>query len=170
MALPLPSRAAPHSPAPSQRRHLCDSGDTGDTGDTGLTGGPDGAIGLAVNVIWYWQMLGRHSDAVYWLGGALPLRALLRQYDGDLDGALADLTEAKRLAREFGSLSLSDENFIDLRWIDLQVRLGETARATEMIAATRDRALRSASPEMAMLLDARGRPVGRGRERGPGAW
>ncbi|GAA1718215.1 hypothetical protein [Streptomyces yatensis] len=89
------------------------------------------------------------------LARALPLRALLRQYDGDLDGALADLTEAKRLAREFGSLSLSDETFIDLRWIDLQVRLGATVRATEMIAATRERALRSASPEMAILLDAR---------------
>ncbi|WP_206058867.1 ATP-binding protein, partial [Nonomuraea zeae] len=86
---------------------------------------------------------------------ALPLRALLRQYDGDLDGALADLNEAKRLAREFGSLSLSDEFFIDLRWIDLHVRLGETARATEMIASARERALRSASPELAILLDAR---------------
>ncbi|MEV0084008.1 hypothetical protein [Saccharopolyspora sp. NPDC050642] len=86
---------------------------------------------------------------------ALPLRALLRQYDGDLDGALADLTEAKRLAREFGSLSLSDEIFIDLRLIDLHVRLDETARATELIAATRERALRSATPEMALLLDAR---------------
>ncbi|GAA4624242.1 BTAD domain-containing putative transcriptional regulator [Actinoallomurus vinaceus] len=89
------------------------------------------------------------------LARALPLRALLRQYDGDLDGALTDLNEAKRLAREFGSLSLSDEIFIDLRWIDLHVRLGETARAAEMIAATRERALRSASPEMAILLDAR---------------
>ncbi|MEV8636645.1 BTAD domain-containing putative transcriptional regulator [Streptosporangium sp. NPDC051023] len=89
------------------------------------------------------------------LARALPLRALLRQYDGDLDGALADLNKAKRLAREFGSLSLSDEIFIDLRLIDLHVRLGGTARATEMIAATRERALRSASPEMAVLLDAR---------------
>ncbi|MCO6004939.1 AfsR/SARP family transcriptional regulator [Actinoallomurus purpureus] len=88
------------------------------------------------------------------LATTLPLRALLRQYDGDLDGALADLNEAKRLAREFGSLSLSDEIFIDLRWIDLDVRLDETARATEMIAATRERVLRSASPEMAILLDA----------------
>src|SRR5262249_42299103 len=86
---------------------------------------------------------------------ALPMRALLRQYDGDLDGALADLTEAQRLAREFGSLSLSDEIFIDLRLIDLHVRLNETTRATEMIAATRERALRSTSPEMAVLLDAR---------------
>ncbi|MFD2415062.1 AfsR/SARP family transcriptional regulator [Amycolatopsis pigmentata] len=86
---------------------------------------------------------------------ALPLRALLRQYDGDLAGALADLTEAKRLAREFGSLSLSDEIFIDLRWIDLHLRLGETTRAAEMIATTRERVSRSSSPDMTILLDAR---------------
>ncbi|WP_030659907.1 BTAD domain-containing putative transcriptional regulator [Streptomyces rimosus] len=89
------------------------------------------------------------------LARALPLRALLRQYDGDLDGALADLNEAKRLARAFSSLSLSDEIYLDLRLIDLRVRLGETAQAYEMIAATRERALRSASPGMAVLFDAR---------------
>ena len=38
---------------------------------------------------------------------ALPMRAQLRQYDGDLDGALADLREARSLAGEFGSLNLS---------------------------------------------------------------
>lgn len=86
---------------------------------------------------------------------ALPMRILLRQYDGDLDGALADLTEAKRLAREFGSLGLSDEIFIDLRWIDLHVRLDETAAAIEMIAATRERVQRRTSPELGMLLDVR---------------
>ncbi|WP_338930819.1 BTAD domain-containing putative transcriptional regulator [Streptomyces netropsis] len=89
------------------------------------------------------------------LAKALPLHALVRQYDGDLDGALADLNEAKRLAREFGSLSLSDEIFVDLRLIDLHVRLDETARAAETIAVARERVLRSASPEMAILLDAR---------------
>ncbi|MFB8275085.1 BTAD domain-containing putative transcriptional regulator [Nocardia colli] len=89
------------------------------------------------------------------LATALPMRVLLRQYDGDLDGALTDLTEAKRLAREFGSLSLSDEIFIDLRWIDLHVRLDETAAAIEMIAATRERVQRRTSPELVMLLDVR---------------
>ncbi|MYX05475.1 AfsR/SARP family transcriptional regulator [Streptomyces sp. SID8375] len=89
------------------------------------------------------------------LAKALPLHALVRQYDGDLDGALADLNEAKRLAREFGSLSLSDEIFVDLRRIDLHVRLDEPARAAETIAVARERVLRSASPEMAILLDAR---------------
>ncbi|WP_257980475.1 BTAD domain-containing putative transcriptional regulator [Streptomyces sp. CB02959] len=86
---------------------------------------------------------------------ALPLRALLRQYDGDLDGALADLDEAKRLAREFGSLGLSDEIFIDLRRIDVHERRDETVRAKKIIAVARERALRSASPELAILLDAR---------------
>ncbi|MFI1915453.1 AfsR/SARP family transcriptional regulator [Nocardia sp. NPDC020380] len=89
------------------------------------------------------------------LASALPLRAQLRQYDGDLEGAMADLDEAKRLAREFGSLSLSDEIFIDLRWIDLHARLGETMHAIEMIAAIRERVLLSASTEMAVFLDAR---------------
>ncbi|MFD4898814.1 BTAD domain-containing putative transcriptional regulator [Streptomyces sp. NPDC058411] len=88
------------------------------------------------------------------LATVLPLRALLRQYDGDLDGALADLAEAKRLAREFGALGVSDEIFIDLRSVGLRMRLGETARAAGMIAATRERVLRSASPERAVLLDA----------------
>ncbi|MFG1924690.1 BTAD domain-containing putative transcriptional regulator [Cryptosporangium sp. NPDC048952] len=88
------------------------------------------------------------------LATALPLRSLLRQYDGDLDGALADLNEAKRLAREFGSLSLSDEIFVDLRWSDLYVRLGDPARAAEAIVATRERVQRSATPDMAILLDA----------------
>jgi predicted ATPase/DNA-binding SARP family transcriptional activator len=86
---------------------------------------------------------------------ALPLRALLRQYDGDLDGALTDLNEATRLAGEFGALSISDEVFLDLRRIDLHVRLDETTLARKMIAATRERALRSVSPEIAVLLDAR---------------
>ncbi|WP_433362873.1 AfsR/SARP family transcriptional regulator [Actinoplanes sp. CA-142083] len=85
---------------------------------------------------------------------ALPMRAQLRQYDGDLDGALTDLRRARSLAREFGSLSLSDEIFIDLRWIDLQLRRGEVPEAVEMITVARERALRSASPEMIILVDA----------------
>ncbi|AJC52925.1 BTAD domain-containing putative transcriptional regulator [Streptomyces sp. 769] len=89
------------------------------------------------------------------LAKALPLRALLRQYDGDLGGALADLNEAKRLARAFGSLSLDDEIFIDLRRFDVHERLDETARARKLIAAARERALRSASPELTIMLDAR---------------
>ncbi|MEV6079426.1 isochorismatase family protein [Streptomyces sp. NPDC052069] len=89
------------------------------------------------------------------LATALPLRALLRQYDGDLDGASDDLNEAKRLARAFGALSLGDEVFIDLRLIDLHARLGDTARAAGMLATTRGHVSRSASPEPAILLDAR---------------
>jgi ATP/maltotriose-dependent transcriptional regulator MalT len=85
---------------------------------------------------------------------ALPLRALMRQYDDDLDGALRDLTQARALAREFGSLSSSDEVFLDLRWIGLHMLRGDQDRAVAMIAGTRDRALRSASPEMTILVDA----------------
>ncbi|MFI5890008.1 AfsR/SARP family transcriptional regulator [Actinoplanes sp. NPDC051513] len=88
------------------------------------------------------------------LATSLPMRAQLRQYEGDLDGALTDLRRARSLAREFGSLSLSDEIFIDLRWIDLQLRRGDTPEAIEMITVARERALRSASPEMIILVDA----------------
>ncbi|NAS27502.1 AfsR/SARP family transcriptional regulator [Herbidospora sp. NEAU-GS84] len=30
-----------------------------------------GAIALALNLVWYWQMFARHSDAAHWLGEAL---------------------------------------------------------------------------------------------------
>ncbi|MEV7626369.1 BTAD domain-containing putative transcriptional regulator [Actinoplanes sp. NPDC089786] len=85
---------------------------------------------------------------------ALPLRAQLRQYDGDLDGALADLGEARSLAAEFGSLSLGDEVFVDLRWVDLHLRRGDNDRALAMIGVARERALRARSREMRALVDA----------------
>ncbi|MFI6279787.1 BTAD domain-containing putative transcriptional regulator [Streptomyces sp. NPDC050988] len=84
----------------------------------------------------------------------LPLRAQLRQYDDDLDGALADLREARALAGEFGSLSLGDEVFGDLRWIDLHLRRGDTDLVIAMIDSARDRASRADSPEMLLLVDA----------------
>ncbi|GIF14844.1 AfsR/SARP family transcriptional regulator [Actinoplanes teichomyceticus] len=40
-------------------RHLCDAGDAG------------GALRLAMNLCWYWQMFGRHVDAAFWLNEAL---------------------------------------------------------------------------------------------------
>ncbi|WP_431914415.1 BTAD domain-containing putative transcriptional regulator [Nonomuraea jabiensis] len=87
--------------------------------------------------------------------GALPMRAQLRQYDDDLDGALADLHEARTLAGEFGSLSLRDEVYRDLRWIDLHLRRGDTDLAIAMIDSVRERARRAASDEMLILVDAR---------------
>ncbi len=96
---------------------------------------------------------GRVGDR-WGLATTLPMRALLRQYDGDLDGALADLREARARAREFGSLSLSDEIFIDLRWVDLHMRRGDEDRAVGMIEGIRERALRAGSREMVMLVDA----------------
>ncbi|MEV6622314.1 BTAD domain-containing putative transcriptional regulator [Amycolatopsis sp. NPDC051106] len=84
----------------------------------------------------------------------LPMRAQLRCYD-DLDGALADLREARTLASEFGALSLGDQFYSDLRWIDLHVRRGETDRAMAVLAAARERALRASSAEMLVLIDAR---------------
>ncbi|WP_410565758.1 AfsR/SARP family transcriptional regulator [Amycolatopsis sp. cmx-4-61] len=84
----------------------------------------------------------------------LPLRARLRCYD-DLDGALADLREARTLAGEFGSLSLGDQLYSDLRWIDLHVRRDETGEAMAVLGSARERAVRTSSAEMLVLIDAR---------------
>lgn len=83
----------------------------------------------------------------------LLMRAQLRQYDDDLDGALADLREARSLAGEFGSLGLGDEVFSDLRWIDLHLRRGDTDLVVAMTDSARERALRANSPEMLSLVD-----------------
>jgi tetratricopeptide (TPR) repeat protein len=88
------------------------------------------------------------------LATALPMQALLRQYDGDLDGAMADLREARALAGEFGSLSLTDEVFIDLRWIDLHMRRDDLDPVIAMIDAMRERAIRSAAPEVILFVNA----------------
>ncbi|MFD5408883.1 BTAD domain-containing putative transcriptional regulator [Streptomyces nojiriensis] len=85
---------------------------------------------------------------------ALPLRARLRQYDGDLDGALADLREARSLADEFGSLSLADTVFGDLRWIDLHIRRGDSDLVIALIDSARQRVLRARAPAMRLLVDA----------------
>lgn len=84
----------------------------------------------------------------------LPMRAQLRRYD-DLDGALADLREARTLAAEFGSLSLGDQFYSDLRWLDVHLRRGDTDLATAIIDAARERALHASSTEMLVLVDAR---------------
>ncbi|MBO4274594.1 BTAD domain-containing putative transcriptional regulator [Microbispora triticiradicis] len=84
----------------------------------------------------------------------LPMRARLRRYD-DLDGALADLREARMLAGEFGSLSLGDQLYSDLLWIDVHIRCGDTDRAMALIGSVRERALHASSAEMLVLVDAR---------------
>jgi hypothetical protein len=84
----------------------------------------------------------------------LPMRAQLRRYD-DLDGALADLREARTLAGEFGSLSLGDQLYSDLRWIDLHIRRGDTDLAAAMIDSARERALHASSVQLLVLVDAR---------------
>ncbi len=82
-----------------------------------------------------------------------PMRARLRRYD-DLDGALSDLHETRRLAGEFGALSLGDQLYSDLRWIDLHIRRDETDRALAMIESARTRARRASSTEMLIMIDA----------------
>ncbi|MFC4019054.1 BTAD domain-containing putative transcriptional regulator [Micromonospora sp. GCM10011542] len=98
------------------------------------------------------EAFGRVGDR-WGMATVLPMRALLRQYDGDLDGALADLREAKARARDFGSLSIGDEVFIDMRWVDLHLRRGDTADAVAMLQSARERALRSESRELSRLVD-----------------
>jgi predicted ATPase/DNA-binding SARP family transcriptional activator len=97
---------------------------------------------------------GRTGDR-WGVASALPMRAMLRQYDGDLDGALADLREARAQAREFGSLSLADEIFLDVRWIELHLRRGEDALTRAMVDAVRERVARSASPGLVVIVTAR---------------
>ncbi|HEX4508821.1 MAG TPA: hypothetical protein VH328_02035, partial [Burkholderiaceae bacterium] len=96
---------------------------------------------------------GRTGDS-WGVASVLPTRAMLRQYDGDLDGALADLCEARAQAQEFGSLSLADEIFLDVRWIELHLRRGEDALARAMLDAVRERAERSAAPELVVIVTA----------------
>lgn len=82
------------------------------------------------------------------------MRAQLRQYDDDLDGALADLRESWSLADEFGRPSPADELFRDLRRIDLRLRRGDTGTALALLDPARERAPRVVSEEMLVLLDA----------------
>ncbi|MEV4994467.1 BTAD domain-containing putative transcriptional regulator [Streptomyces niveus] len=84
----------------------------------------------------------------------LTMRAQVRQYDDDLDGALADLRESWSLADEFGRLSPADELFRDLRRIDLRLRRGDTGTALALLDSARERAPRVVSEEMLVLLDA----------------
>ncbi|GIF22496.1 putative ATPase/DNA-binding SARP family transcriptional activator [Actinoplanes tereljensis] len=84
----------------------------------------------------------------------LPMRAQLRRYD-DLDGALADLREARTLTGEFGGLGLGDQLYSDLRWIDVHLRRDDTGRALAMIASARERALHASATEMLVLIDIR---------------
>jgi predicted ATPase/DNA-binding SARP family transcriptional activator len=84
---------------------------------------------------------------------ALPMRALIRQYGGDLDGGLADLDTARALSAEFGSLDVNDEIFLNLRRCDLYQRRGEPELAATALADARALTRRS-PPEIGLLVDA----------------
>ncbi|GAA4529271.1 BTAD domain-containing putative transcriptional regulator [Amycolatopsis samaneae] len=84
----------------------------------------------------------------------LATRARLRRYD-DLDGALADLREARTLAGRFGALSLGDQLYNDLRWIDVHLRRGDTEQTRTIIDSARERAVLASSAEMLVLIDVR---------------
>jgi predicted ATPase/DNA-binding SARP family transcriptional activator len=84
----------------------------------------------------------------------LPMRAQLRQYD-DVDGALADLREARSLAGEFGALSIGDQLDSDLRWLEVHLRGGRTDRSAALIEAVQQRARHTTSAPLLMLVKAR---------------
>ncbi|WP_236650297.1 BTAD domain-containing putative transcriptional regulator [Kutzneria albida] len=94
----------------------------------------------------------RQTDDRWGQATTLPMRAQLRRYE-DLDGALADLREARSLAAEFGVISLGDEVFVDLRWIDLYLRRGDTDLTAAAIGSARERALRANSQHMLVMVD-----------------
>lgn len=87
------------------------------------------------------------------LASMLPLAAQLRQYDGDLLGAVALLEEAAERISELGSNDQDDEVFVGLRLVDLHLRLGDDARARELLESARGRSPEARPPEAAMMLD-----------------
>ncbi|GAB7044592.1 MULTISPECIES: AfsR/SARP family transcriptional regulator [Catenuloplanes] len=94
---------------------------------------------------------GRAGDE--WARAAvLPMRAAFRRYD-DLDGARADLTEARSLIGRFGAPGLGDQLYGDLRWVDLHLRRGDTGRAAALLDTARARAVRASSARMLTLVD-----------------
>ncbi|BEL05437.1 BTAD domain-containing putative transcriptional regulator [Actinoplanes sichuanensis] len=99
-------------------------------------------------------LIGFEQSGDRWARAAvLPIRARLRRYT-DLDGAVADLHEARTSTTGFGPPALGDRLHHDLLWIDLHLRRGDTEQAAATIVAARERARRAADPEIAALVDA----------------
>ncbi|GIE16914.1 BTAD domain-containing putative transcriptional regulator [Winogradskya humida] len=84
----------------------------------------------------------------------LSMRAQLRQYGGDLDGALDDLRQARSLTAGFGGLGLSDQ-MSDLHRIDLHLRRGETGPAVALMQVVRRRSGRTSAPLSSTMIDVR---------------
>ncbi len=66
--------------------HLCDARDPA-------------AVALAMDMSWYWQMFGRHSDAAYWLGRALATPAPQPGLERDLAEAVLPAQPGERESR-----------------------------------------------------------------------
>jgi predicted ATPase/DNA-binding SARP family transcriptional activator len=86
----------------------------------------------------------------------LPLVGLLRVYDGDLDGALSVLLEARAAAGMFGSVDLDDQLFLAIRLSDVRARRGEWDEARAALREAGDFAERMAGVEPRLILEALG--------------
>ena len=85
-------------------------------------GQPHEPIDLAYALCWYWTMLGRHSEAIRWLGLVLDAT---KGYDGKRRLLVESMHELNLMATTFGSGSTKPESEIVARMKDLYRELGE---------------------------------------------
>jgi predicted ATPase len=88
------------------------------------------------------------------IASTLPLAASLRLYDGDLEGALAQLTRARDLSTEFGRLDFDDALFLSIQIADVQMRRGDIAAARAAVASARQVVDNIRRPEWVAVVEA----------------
>jgi ATP/maltotriose-dependent transcriptional regulator MalT len=88
------------------------------------------------------------------MASTLPMTASLRLYDGDLDGALAQLTRARELSSEFGRLDFDDALFLSIQIADVHLRRGDVATARAAIASAREVVDNIRRPEWVAVVEA----------------
>jgi ATP/maltotriose-dependent transcriptional regulator MalT len=93
-------------------------------------------------------------DDRWGMASTLPLTASLRLYDGDLDGALAELTRARDLSAEFGRLDFDDALFISIQIADVHARRGDMTAARAAISDARRVVDNIRRPEWVAVVEA----------------
>ena len=88
------------------------------------------------------------------MASTLPMTASLRLYDGDLDGALAQLTRARELSSEFGRLDFDDALFLSVQIADVHLRRGDVTAGRASIAAARQVVDNIRRPEWVAVVEA----------------